>query len=117
VSYLRYQEVVLGFLAIVWAIWLVGFGSYTTSPVLESFRLWGVPEWIMTAYPLSLGISILFFDLKLKRYFHLGMFLFWGFVTFGIAEGNITLTAVPVYATVTLLHAGIYLLVKTVEYR
>jgi hypothetical protein len=117
VSYLRYQEIVLGFLAILWAAWLVGFGTYSISPILLPFRMWNVPEWVMVAYPLSLGISILFFDFKLKRYFHLAMFLFWGFITFGVAFGNIKLTAVPVYATVALLHAGIYLLVKTVECR
>jgi hypothetical protein len=79
--------------------------------------MWAIPEWVMTIYPLILGLALILAPYFLKRHLHLLMCLFWTFVTFGIAENNITLTAVPVYATVAFLHAGNYLLVKGTAYK
>lgn len=107
----RFQEIVLGILGILWGVWLVVFDTYTTSPVLMSLRLWHVPEWLMIVWPSLAGAMLLVLGRDFKWHIHLVMCCFWLFITVAIAETNITLTAVPIYATVGILHAGSGLLI------
>lgn len=106
----RFSESLLGALGVLWGIWLVVFHSYQVSPVLAALREWNIPEWLMVVWPMLAGTSLLVLPSIWRRPIHLVMCPFWLFVTMSIAETNIALTAVPVYATVGLLHAGLYVL-------
>lgn len=104
----RFNEILLGVLGIAWGAWLLLFSTYHTSPVLYAFRAWRVWEWVLILWPSVGGIFLLFFSKVRHKPIHLAMCSFWLFITAAIAQTDITLTAVPVYATIGFLHASSY---------
>lgn len=101
----RVHEILLGALGVLWGAWLVVFDSYYTSPVLAVLHDWLVPEILLILLPALAGIGLWVFPTTWKKHIHFFLCLFWCFITAAIAHSNIMLTAVPVYATVGLLHA------------
>jgi hypothetical protein len=111
----RFTEALLGALGITWGIWLVAFHSYQLSPVLAALRDWHVPEYIMVWWPVLAGSGLLFLRPRHRRPLHLVMCAFWAFIAFAIAQTNLALTAIPVYAVVGILHGGSYVLAERNE--
>lgn len=106
----RFQEIILGCLGIIWGFWLVIFHSYQLSPVLQALRDWQVPEFAMVLWPSLAGVCFLVLPHRHCRNIHLLMCAFWAFVAVAVSQTNLALTAIPVYATVAVLHGGSYIL-------
>lgn len=103
---IHFQEILLGLLCIGWAVWLLVFDSYHVSNVLSALRGWNVPEVLILTWLFSCGGGLIFLSPFWRKNIHFLMFAFWMFITFAIAETNITLTAIPIYITIALIHAG-----------
>lgn len=101
----------LAAMGIEWAIWLIVFKSYQVSAVLAILREWQIPEWLMIVWPAIGGIGLLYLPKPWRRNMHMAMCSFWVFVAIAIAFNKISFTAVPVYATIGVIHAGLYGLV------
>lgn len=106
----RLQECILGSLGMIWGFWLVVFHSYQLSPVFETLRDWQIPEFLLVMCPAIAGACLLGLSHRHRRNVHLVMCAFWAFVAFAVAQTNLSLTAIPVYGAVAILHGGSYVL-------
>ena len=102
----KFNDIVLAGLCWGWTIWILVFHSYEESGVLVALKNWNIPKYLIDSWLVLAGIGLLLPSHKWRKQVHLLMAAFWFFIAFAIMETNFTLTAIPVYVTIAILHAG-----------